>query len=360
MNALDERGGHPSASAVSRLMACPGSKRLCANAPSLASDPDAERGTRIHKALETQDERWVPDVDDKEIWRDCMEIECKLLSEMWPGPQPGPTPKVFREERIWLVNDSFDQYFSGKLDVFYLHQGEALIIDFKSLWGDHDKPSVNAQLRSCVVLLADRYRKSIQRIRTVIAQPNRQPMPPCDYTLGDIFEAGVWLHEILDAAEKPDAPLNPGDHCRWCPARTICPVVDKAVTSLAVKHRWEVATPDERAMRIPLLKLGIKLATEELRAYKEGLRADPNFVAGYTIAPGRIDKPVTDIVELYRRTVGAGLMTAEAFMACCSVTKGKLEEALAAGLAVTGGEMGAIYAGILGSKQADGSLAEKE
>jgi hypothetical protein len=33
----------------------------------------------------------------------------------------------------------------------------------------------------------------------------------------------VWLEKTLKAAMDPDAPLVPGDHCKWCAARDTCP-----------------------------------------------------------------------------------------------------------------------------------------
>jgi hypothetical protein len=41
------------------------------------------------------------------------------------------------------------------------------------------------------------------------------------------FEAELIL--AVRAAEQPDAPLKTGDHCRWCAAKTICPLVSGAV-----------------------------------------------------------------------------------------------------------------------------------
>lgn len=359
-----ERQNLPSASAVSRLAACPGSKKLCANAPALPSDPDAERGTRIHKALETGDPSQL-EFQEQVTYADCIAQELEAMGQMWPGPHDGPAPKDYREERLWLTTPNFEEYFSAKLDVFYVWQNEALIIDFKSMWGDHDRPALNEQLRAQVVCLWNRYRKTVTRIRVVLAQPNRKAMAPADYNLDDIHKADVWLHGILAEANMPDAPLKTGPHCRYCAARTICPALGQAVESLVEKHRWEVASPQERAARIPLLQLGIKMATEELKAYKEALRTDPNFVDGYWIKPGRVDHPITDLTELYRRVcVQNNLITPEEFLACCKVTKGELETRLGAACESKGHKLKdvlpSLYAGVTGSKQADGSLAEKE
>jgi len=42
---------------------------------------------------------------------------------------------------------------------------------------------------------------------------------------GDLFRA-------INAALKPDAPLKAGDHCKWCAAKPICPVMTGAVDRL--------------------------------------------------------------------------------------------------------------------------------
>ena len=41
------------------------------------------------------------------------------------------------------------------------------------------------------------------------------------------FEAELIL--AVRAAEQPDAPLKTGDHCRWCAAKSVCPLVTGAV-----------------------------------------------------------------------------------------------------------------------------------
>ncbi len=41
------------------------------------------------------------------------------------------------------------------------------------------------------------------------------------------FEAELIM--AVRTAQQPDAPLASGDHCRWCAAKSICPLVNGAV-----------------------------------------------------------------------------------------------------------------------------------
>jgi hypothetical protein len=55
-----------------------------------------------------------------------------------------------------------------------------------------------------------------------------------DYTEPDVTEASLFaiadkvitaVNNMVDAlTETRPAALNPGEHCRWCPARDLCPV----------------------------------------------------------------------------------------------------------------------------------------
>ncbi len=52
----------------------------------------------------------------------------------------------------------------------------------------------------------------------------------------DRFER--MLKEAVKQSKRPDAPLMQGDHCRWCAAKAICPLMNGAVDrALAIQFR---------------------------------------------------------------------------------------------------------------------------
>jgi len=60
----------------------------------------------------------------------------------------------------------------------------------------------------------------------------------------DLLEWSGVLEEAAIATEDPKAPLNEGDHCRWCPAAVECPEKLKAVQAAAAVDFEEVAVMD--------------------------------------------------------------------------------------------------------------------
>jgi hypothetical protein len=78
------------------------------------------------------------------------------------------------------------------------------------------------------------------------------------------------------AAQQPDAPLASGDHCRWCAAKSICPLVNGAVErakrenikgvnifrlseALASIELLEGWIRDAREMAVELLEAGVEV-----------------------------------------------------------------------------------------------------
>lgn len=106
-------------------------------------------------------------------------------------------------------------------------------------------------------------------IRVGIVQPRRgnpsiqwaEPM-----TLADLVSWGDALAYAMKMTDAPDAPLVPGDHCRWCPARTRCP----AQAQLLRDSFSQATAPDQLSDQ----ELGDRLAeAAHLKSYFAALEA---------------------------------------------------------------------------------------
>jgi hypothetical protein len=80
--------------------------------------------------------------------------------------------------------------------------------------------------------------------------------------------------DAIAATKKAGAPLNPGGHCRWCPAKAICPALKAQALETAKQDFAPGITYDPKELaaaldRIPLLESWIK-ATREF-AYEEAV-----------------------------------------------------------------------------------------
>lgn len=351
-----ERQDLPSASSIDRLSHCPGSHHLSLRAEPIESGLDAERGNRVHKALELGTGSDL-EPDEYALYEDAREQENSLVDQWQRDIGAVGEPDLFSEHRLWCINSDNNRICSAKVDRMCSLNGRHLVIDFKTGYGQVLNPAKNSQLRTAAACLKGSY-----SVRVAIIQPTLKSAPPCDYDAAALMLAYAWLLEILTRAREFDAPLVSGEWCQYCPARMICPELGNAKKALAVRQPYEVMTPDVRRDRIPLLKLGIKLATEELDHYKKRLANDPNYVDGYCLKPGRIEKPVGDVIALYGRV--KELVSDEEFCSCVKFSKEALANLIAGKLELKGkaldAKMAELFDGLLVKKQTAPTLAESE
>jgi hypothetical protein len=133
-----------------------------------------------------------------------------------------------------------------------------------------------------------------------------QPRAP--HSAGPIRSWTVNAPEMLDFEDKlvdaiaatkaPDAPLVPGDWCRWCPAAASCPglrgkVLDNARTDFAPGLPYDPAKLKEALDSIPLIETWIK-ATSEF-AFQESLEG--RTVPGWKLVEKRATRKWANEVE---------------------------------------------------------------
>ncbi|MBU3748644.1 MAG: DUF2800 domain-containing protein, partial [Burkholderiaceae bacterium] len=72
-------------------------------------------------------------------------------------------------------------------------------------------------------------------LELIIVQPPFVRRWVTDFETLNLFE--MDLVRAVKLAKTPEAPVANGDHCRWCPAKPICPVMNGAVERLTkIKH----------------------------------------------------------------------------------------------------------------------------
>jgi len=113
------------------------------------------------------------------------------------------------------------------------------------------------------------------------AQAQTVTMKMASATINDVqhewlrrFEAELIM--AVRTAQQPDAPLASGDHCRWCAAKSICPLVngaverarrenikavnvDRLVEALGQIELLEGWIKDAREMAVTLLEAGVEV-----------------------------------------------------------------------------------------------------
>lgn len=272
---IDERFGVPSASAMRRISNCPPSFKLASYFQDPGSD-EATTGDRIHAALETLNTEGLA-ADDLQTYEMCLDQKNELLNN-WIGEEMDY--QVFKEVRLGLttlglVRDvtpktTWKLRFSGKADFVAVYGEGALIVDYKTLHGDHDHASENDQLRALAVLVALRH--GVTKVRVAIVQPWKGKPTVADFDKPALDAATAWLYDTLHREEvsTPDQ-ANPGDWCHYCPARVKCEAFTRQTLSTVETATINLPGDDEVG-RKAMFARAAELSDSELAARYRGLK----------------------------------------------------------------------------------------
>jgi hypothetical protein len=149
-----------------------------------------------------------------------------------------------------------------------------------------------------------------KEIEMVIVQPPYVKRWVTDVERIKRFE--VELIEAVKLSQSPDAPLKAGDHCRWCAAKPVCPVmtgaVDRALKTqlegLDIKHinaylknadLLEQWINDLRALAFTMSEKGVKLPDWKLVAKRATRKwTDENKAKAALLALGIKESEITE------------------------------------------------------------------
>lgn len=218
----DEREGLPSASAMYRVVSCPGSVALVeACKPPELTTAVAEQGTQIHDALYTG-ETYALDDESAEIVEKLDTVYAKLFHE-WMLTV-GEIVVSASEQRLWIRNPkTFEPLASAKLDRFAVSfDRKALVTDWKTGFLPVTPAEKNWQLRTQAVAVHQEYGATNIRVAIASARLGKPHLDFVDYTLEDLKNAERDLLFQLWKAKQPDAPRHAGDWCKYCPAKAYC------------------------------------------------------------------------------------------------------------------------------------------
>jgi RecB family exonuclease len=226
-----------SPSALARHAACPGNSREVAKLPPELrnqSSQAAEDGTRRHEILyHANVNGYIKPTDNAE--------DDRLVALAWPYFRDHPARTS--PQGLWLPEEKVEisrhieglpeDLCWGTADMVCAHKDTVEIIDAKfgripvnpdceQLWA-YAYGGVRKLLNPDGTWLQDH--RQTKYLKLTIVQPQAPeivnsasfPLVP------KLKEIKTWLEQTLKAAMDPDAPLVPGDHCKWCAARDTCP-----------------------------------------------------------------------------------------------------------------------------------------
>lgn len=187
----------------------------------------------------------LPDTDDYEP--DLVELVEDYVDHAIQLRQPGCVQMV--EERLSLASVR-GAYGTLDLATYYPAQRLLVITDLKLGGGVLVQVKRNLQLMYYALLALLKLNKPVHKVRLEIFQPRSWTGEPLSTWETDIFDVLDFEKEIADFAAKaldPNAPLNVGDWCRFCPAMPICPKLKLIAKGIVTKEHLPINfyTPGE-------------------------------------------------------------------------------------------------------------------
>lgn len=251
------------ASSADRWINCPGSVRLSEKCPRPPDSEYAAEGTFAHELCEfvlkekiTREElEKITHFNKKEIpkeMRDHVFLYVDHVRNL--RKEIGPGADYLMEQKFHLKHIHEDLY--GTSDFTIREEfGRLITIDFKYGAGIAVDVEENEQL--LYYALGASHGGNYESIELHIVQPRADhydgPIRIWKTTPQKLMEFSKMLKAAAIATQEEDAPLNDGDHCRWCNAKAICPkLMEKAIVTAQTDFK-------DTTLKLP----GIETLTDE-------------------------------------------------------------------------------------------------
>lgn len=229
MNAILPAHSPLGASGAERWMRCPGSVTLLQRLNMGESDePDYRRdGVRAHEVgavclTEKQDAWEFMDETFTEGHANAVQV---YLDTMRPLLSAATSVRI--EQRMHRPDLHKDYYGTADCALYFAEQRLLDITDYKHGEGIFVEVEGNPQIKYYAYGLLDQYPEAA-RIRLRIVQPRITYAKPVRETEITREELEAWARaELIPAMERTqmDGTLDAGEHCRFCPAKRVCPLL---------------------------------------------------------------------------------------------------------------------------------------
>lgn len=224
-----------SPSASDRWINCPASHLRSLALPPAPSSVYAERGTLLHtlaaigvtqtlQAMDMETVRMGETLAPDE--RAAIGTYVKYVKLLRKGAA------LWRCE--WQVTHSEELF--GTIDFFAVVGKTLHVVDFKGGRGIKVEVIDNPQLLTYAMMVCgalhydddDSELLQVEEVVLHIVQPlfeGDAPVRRVSYTPAQIDHWRTQVLLAMDRAKQPDAPFNPGEHCRFCPVKPTCPAL---------------------------------------------------------------------------------------------------------------------------------------
>lgn len=332
MKSLDEREGKPSASALSRIIACPASFRENSLYPDNESK-DAKEGTEKHYLMERSFKRFGMSIPQESLGDEACDRAVFRVQQMVVDTLStyNVTPKdddfdLIIEERLWDKN----RMLSCKVDlcIIYKPLNVAFVFDYKFGYKEVKPATNNIQMHAQALIIYDNFK--CENIFGSIIQENSlfsNEDNICKYDAGFLEKARVFLTRIIKSASMRNAKHKSGEHCTFCNARGLCEETAMQILKFNVDVAKGISiTPQTAANVYDKCKL-IETYCANLKAQitKKVFEA-PDHYDCFSISNGNRTEYSTNNNELYRFIIENNILSSDEFVECCKVSIKSLKE----------------------------------
>lgn len=252
-------------SSLDRLEKCPGSYSACLGIPSHETDASI-RGTELHQAI-------------AQAIREGAEDPSSILPDVRPAwdfyQSLVRDDDISRETEVRVSYKTFsgELYFGTADLVITRADGSVVLVDWK--FGRTPVPAIgNLQVGAYACALAQERRPS--RVDGVIFQPMVSEEPAVWEDI-PLEESRDRILSVISEAKREDAPLCPGEHCRFCPAfqDASCPAIRTCAKAMgeAVSRQdsplGESAIAEASEERLEAWMRAVPLVESFIKALKE-------------------------------------------------------------------------------------------
>jgi hypothetical protein len=284
-------------STAKRVINCPGSVALVQKMPPKPSSKYADEGTLLHNVMaelimseEPPDYYIGTRYEDQILTFELVEEKILPALRALDVVDPEHKMEIEAETRVGF-GDLLPGVF-GSTDLIGRLGNRAIVLDWKFGDGVMVEVEENPQLMFYAAAAmrtpeAQWAFEGVTEIECVIVQPPE--IRRWVTTPERIAKFELELVQAVKQAEKPDAKLSVGDHCRWCAAKPICPKMTGAVDRALKVQLDNLDAPkisaylknadmledwikDLRALALQMLESGAKLPEYKLVA-KRAIRS---------------------------------------------------------------------------------------
>ena len=303
-------------STAKRVIACPGSVKLCQTMPPKPSSRYADEGTLCHNIMNAvlTDDRKPEDflgdtLGDITVTEEL--LETKVRPALRALDEIDPLRDMTYECETVVHFDYALPLVFGSADLLGRMGNRAIVLDWK--FGDGVDVEVEENPQAMFYAAAAMRTPGAKwvfdgatEVECIIVQPTaRTPIKRWLTTPDRIRAFERQLFAAVSEALGPDPSMATGDHCRWCAAKPVCPLLNGAADrALAAQiNALDAAGIGEMLTKADLLDQWIT----DLRALAFQMMEKGVAVPGYKLVPKRATRQWVDPEQAQTALEGIGL-----------------------------------------------------